>query len=168
MVAEYGALQYISACWGERNASGNRCIYINASINTKWLKIIPQTGTTQGNYGTYTAAASGKYNGTFNLAEYYTYENHPLNETIDSYVCQDMELYNGGIIEAMSHSCILAGLYKKNLSGEMKRTLIRMPYVTDDGTAPSNTQNEGIMVMDGYVYSGISNATTPRLAKWKI
>ena len=168
METDYGELTYITPCWGERNANGNRSIYINAGLNTKWFRIIPRMGITEGEYGTYTASESGKYNGSFDVVEYYTYDNHQINETIDSYVCQGMTLYKGTIIEAMSHSCILAGRYTKNLAGVMKRDIIRMQYVDDSGAAVANTQNEGIMVMNGCIYSGLSNATTPKLAKWQI
>jgi hypothetical protein len=162
LVATYGTLSYINACWGAPNANGTRCVYINATLGAKWLLITLGIGTDQKEYGSYVAADSGKFNGSFDLVwiKYCTINDIPgLSE---AQVCQGMALWGGKIISSVTHTPITGAIFTPRSDSNVKRTIIRILWKNDDGSVAMGSNN-GMMIDNGLVYFGIDMAN--KLAK---
>lgn len=137
---------YINTCWGERNSTGNHSVYVNANLGAQWLKIYP-------------TISGGQYTGAYTVGWEKTYTKQNIPNNTQAQVIQGMDLYNGRIIAALTHTPITCAMMHFNDSDKATRTIIQMDWGTTGAM-------EGLTVIDGYIYGGISQVR--KLAKFKV
>ena len=137
---------YINVCWGERDYLGNRSIYVNSQIGKKWFKIYP-------------TIESDTYTGGYTVDWVKDYAPVSIPNNTNPQVIQDMKLYKGKIIGAITHVPITCGMWHFTSGDVATRTIIKSNW---NGSGA----NEGLVIIGDYIYAGISQIK--KLAKFKI
>lgn len=136
------------ACWGENNMSKHNIVYVSGNYNAAWWKILLGTGTNQLENGTYTEAAPGEFNGTFNVIWQKGFERRYDAKTE---VIQGID-YDGIIRTSNGHNELQWWDWKPSDKGMTREENCVIPY-NDDGST-NYCVSEGYAIKDGYAYVG--------------
>ncbi|MBR2337991.1 MAG: hypothetical protein IKA63_00815 [Clostridia bacterium] len=150
IVSDTGTHAYATvACWGDENNGQNNIVYVNGQYNRYWWKILLGTGTNNLGKGTYTAAADGEYNGTY---EVLWSKEFALRYDANREVTQGIDFVGGVICTANGHNELQWWDWDFSESAVSRREHNVTVYKADGTTDWS--VSEGFAVRDGYAYVG--------------
>lgn len=146
-----------AACsWGETNFAYNNIAYVSFGYDKQFTKIVLGMGTNRLANGTYTAADSDKFNGTYKVL--LTSDFAPMGSGDE--VIQGATFYKGQMLTANGDEWTArASLWGFDINGNIQRELLEFPIYNANGEKNSQYKcyTEGIAVDEetGYIYQGI-------------
>lgn len=153
LASQYGPVSYLAACWGPRTITGDKLVYLFGGNN--WFLLLMGMGTTELDLGTYTAASSGRYNGTYKLLNYWKYDSHIPWEAYDT-VMQGIKMHDGIVYTSNGHRAITVWewIFKDDHVASVIQH--RSPWIDNSGNH-STAQGQGLDFNDGQMIVAISN-----------
>ena len=146
-----------AACsWGESNFAYHNIAYVSFNYDKQFTKIVLGMGENHLDNGTYIAADTNKFNGTYNILQTSNFE--PMGSGDE--VIQGATFYKGQMLTANGDEWTArASLWQFDINGNIQRELLEFPIYNANGRKNSQykTYTEGIAVDEetGYIYQGI-------------
>lgn len=140
-----------ASCFGESNFGVRNIAYVSGQYNSYWWKLIFGMATNNLGAGTYSAAAAGKYNGTYKVLFATTFAGNgdPNDEVI-----QGIDFYKGQVITSNGHNMLQGAIWNFSPDNYVTKNMIQNGIYTAAGVALSCI-SEGLTVYNDIVYQGV-------------
>lgn len=155
------SLLYAITCWAERQPDGNRLVVGEGSHGAQWFKLMLGMGANDLGEGTYSAAESGRFNGSYKTLWYKTCQFTEIPGRDTPQANQGLICYNGRFYEGLGHQPSYGGIYTPMVSDYVHRDIFNLQMFLPDGNVYGGQSNtggvsEGINIINGKLCVGIA------------